>query len=244
MYVKYGNLQFAPGEAVIAGINLVTNRSSRGFNMTQSVMFHVSGEVCQQDADKVAITNRLQEIFAEISQNGKDIGVYLSDNSQTYHYLQSNHPNNLTGNQIRYQNFPAMDPMEYIDGRKFSFGVGAEILGVESSIFEYSDSIRQINNGGPDVDWVYEPGIGWVLEQRSPTTFVTYIHTGHANVLSSVPFTPPPPYFNIPFWIPKLSEIGNFSPERKPQGYMGRLYTWKYVYRVPAPNIAIVPTIR
>lgn len=240
MYIRAGNFNFAPGEATFAGVTMFTNRNSRGFNWTQSVDFHVAGEVCNTDSSQ--ITNRLDVIYNAVAQNGYDIGLMHDDGSPTHHYLQSNHPLNLTGNQLKYFRYPGAFGGEYVDGRKFSFGVGAEIRGDETPLLNYYDSLQQVGNGQPDVRWTLSE-FGWQARRYAPSTLVRYIHRGYAETMDTW-LTPPAPYFSEPpFLVPRSVQYVKHHPIRRPQGYLTWRIDWTYEYNLLVAANGI-PTLR
>lgn len=241
MYIKYGNFPFNPGEATFASTTMRTNRTVRGFDLTQSVDFKIVGEVCNTDA--AAITSRLNQIQVAFSQAGGDIGLYQDDGTPTTHFLQSAHPNNLTGNQIDYIHFPEITGGEYVDGRKFSIGVSAEVLRSERTLVDYSDAITQRGTGQPDARWRLIPNWGWVSELVSLGSPVRYIHQGYAETLDTW-LQPIPPYFTAPpFLDPRATRVTRYHPVKRPQGFLQYRIEWHYEYYLLLPLVGL-PTIR
>lgn len=241
MYIQYGTFQFAPGEATFAGINMRTNQTSRGYNISQQIDFSVIGEVCKPT--QAEITSRISQITNAFSQHGYDIGLYHDDGTPTPHFLQSSHQLNLTGNQVKTIRFPEVTGGEYVDGRKFAITVGAEVLGAERQLLSYYDSIEQVGNGQPDIRWRLIPNIGWAARLFAPSTLVRYFHSGSAETLDTW-LTPPPPYFpGPPFLVPGSYRVRRHHPVRRPQGFLGYRVDWFYEYNllIPTPGY---PTVR
>jgi hypothetical protein len=245
VYIKYGGFTFGHGEATLSSIDVVTNHSARGFRQTQTVRFDIEGEVCAGISDSGDITTRLQQIETAFAFDGYDFGLFHDDHSPTVHYLESNHVNNLTGNQVLYTKYPGAYGGEYVNGRMFAIGVGAEMLSIETPLLQYHDSMRQIGNGGADARWRWHPRFRrWVVDVLAPRTAVTYVHSGFAETLGAW-FEPPPPYYTNPLFLKSSNyELGREHPKRRRQGYLGRITTWRYVYELPVPDPLLYPILR
>lgn len=244
MYVQYKNFVFNEGEATLANVALYRNRNSRGFTKTQTVRFDVEGEVCGPSITAPSdITTRLNQIITAINEDGGDIGLYHDDSSPTAHYLESNNPFNLTGNQLIYQRFPHAKNAEYVDGRLFGFGIGAEILAADTSLLDYQDAIIGVGNGGPVTQWKMDELFGWQLHTYAPTSIVRYIHTGYAVTLGAI-FSPPGPLFGAPFVDNERERITFTTAERLPFGLMGRRTQWRFEYVVPGGAGTVLPVQR
>ena len=245
MYLKYGGFQFNHGEATIASVDIVSNYSARGFRISRTIRYDIEGEVCSNTGDPKDVTARLNDIENAFSVDGLDFGLYHDDGSLSTHFLLSNIAANLTGNQVLYAKYPGAHGGEFVDGRMFALGVGAELLAVETPLLHYTDSVRQIGNGAADVRWRVHPRFRrWVADQVAPATKIMYIHSGFAETLGAW-FEPPPPYFTSPLFLKSQSvELGREHPKRRPQGYLGRITTWRYVYETPVPNPLILPVLR
>lgn len=245
MYVKYGDFQFASGEATISSVDISTNLSPRGFMVSRTLRMDIEGEVCITSGNNSEITARLLAIETAFSEHGRDLGLYHSNGDPTVHILESNHVNNLTGNQVLDTRYPGAYGGEYVDGRMFSIVVGCEMRADETPLLHYHDSVRQFGNGGPDVRWSVHPRFRrWVADEVAPATKVMYEHTGQAETLGAW-FEPPPPYFTSPLFLKSASVLtGREHPKRRPQGYLGRITTWRYVYELPSVDLTIFPVLR
>jgi hypothetical protein len=240
MHVQYGAFRFEPWEAGLS-VNVSPNRTPRGFKTTLSVRFDISGELCI--SGQTEITARLDEIIEAFAYDGRDIGLYQDDGSPSVHYLESAHEFNLTGNQVLYTNFPQTIDGEYISGRKFSIGVGAEIADAEQNLLEYKDSIELNGNAGPTWVWRYNDRWGHYPVRLSPVSLQRIVHRGEAVGMVNY-ITPPPPFYNPPFENNLQRQVKWESPRRMPQGYTEYKTSWVYYYTLPVPNDLLRPTQR
>lgn len=240
MYIKYGSFQFEDWEATLQNVVVQTRYSQRQFKTTKFVQMWVEGTVVA--TDQYNVSTRLAQIEAALADDGNDFGLYHDNGSPTQHYLQSNHPNNVTGNQIFMRQFPVDDGAEYVNGRNFRFGVKAEIADYETSLLEYRDSYKAIGDCGPIYQWsATDQGV--MVRRAAPASVQTVIHSGYAK--TTVPwFAPPPPYYGAPFHLSHLREIEYIGPDdRYPQGLSGYVTNWKYIYNLPTDTYN-TPTVR
>jgi hypothetical protein len=240
MHVAYGEFQFEPWEAGI-GVSARVNRTPRKFKKSIDVRFDISGELCISGAQN--ITDRLSEIINAFAVDGKDIGLYHDDGSPTVHYLQSDHPFNMTGNQVLYTSFPQTEDGEYASGRKFQIAIGAEIIDAEQNLVEYNDSIQLVGNAGPVWAWPYNDTWGFQPEIISPTSMQRIIHTGEAVGMVNY-ITPPAPFYLPPFEDNTRRTVVWGSPRRTPQGFTEYVTRWQYTYRLPVADDFLRPTQR
>lgn len=240
MYIKYGTFQFEPWEASLTGVSIQRKYSPRGFKESYVSQMFVSGDVVEDD--QYDVSTRLGQIATAIAVDYLDFGLYHDDNSPTQHYMQSSHPDNMTGNQIFMVNFPAQVGGEYVNGRQFSFGVKAEFAQYDSALLEYHDTYRAIGKGGPIWTWSNTPQ-GIIATKDTPSSFQRVIHSGYAK--TTVPwFLPPPPYYAEPFHLGHLQDISYQSPtERYPQYMTGYVTRWTYHYCLPT-DVFNTPTVR
>lgn len=239
-YIKYGNFQFENWEASLTGVSIQRKYSQRGYKMSYIAQMFVNGDVVA--ADQYAVSNRLTDIANAISSDYKDFGLYHDNGSPTQHYLRTNHPDNMTGNQIFMVNFPAQVGGEYVNGRQFSFGVKAEFAEYDSALLEYSDTYRAIGKAGPIWDWDNTQQ-GIIARKLTPNSFQRVIHSGFAK--TTVPwFLPPPPYYSEPFHLGHLQDISFQSPTERYQFYSsGYITRWTYHYCLPI-DVFDTPTVR
>ena len=187
------------------------------------------------------VGTRLEQIQAALADDGKDFGLYHDNNTPTIHFLQSNHPNNLTGNQISKKLFPTSHGAEYVTGRDFSFCVQAEIADFETSLMIYQDSYQAEGDCGPIYEWE-QTKQGILVRKKAPASVQRVLHSGTA-ITSSAFFTPPPPYYSPPFHLSHMKTIKYTGPMRYPQGAIGYRTDWTYHYRLPVDTYN-TPTIR
>lgn len=240
MYLKYGSFQFEPWEATLQSVVMQTQYSVRGFKQVQHVQMFVEGTVVANGQYDVGA--RLAQIEAALADDGYDFGLYHDNGTPTQHFLQSNHPDNLTGNQIFQKHFPNEEGAEYITGRTFRFGVKAMLNVEETALLEYRDSYEAQGDCGPRYQWT-ESDQGVYVRRVAPATTQKVTHAGYA--ITSVPwFQPPAPYFQPPFLHSPLTTIRRTSPEgRYPQGFTGYRVDWSYHYELPVDTFG-APTIR
>jgi len=239
MYIKYGTFQFEPWEASLANVSIQAHYTPRKFKKSQLVEMTVIGTVVA--SGQYSVGTRLSQIQTALLEDGLDFGLYHDDNTPTVHYIQSSHPNNLTGNQVSRKIFPADTGAEYITGREFSFTISAEIADFETSLIEYRDSYAATGDCGPIYEWEATRE-GLLVRQTAPASMQSVIHSGYA-VTSSAFFTPPAPYYAPPFHLSHLKEIKYTGPQRYPQSALGYVTEWKYHYILPTDTFNL-PTIR
>jgi hypothetical protein len=240
LHIRYGDFHFLPGEAALSSVSVTSERNARGYKYKQNVQFDVEGEVCAGDVDD--ITDRLTEINNALSVDGQDFGLYKSDGTPSFHQIVSGNSNNLTGNQVLYRRWPETMGGEYVDGRKFSFGVGAVILDAGSGLLDFRDSIVRRGTGEGEIEWRLWKNRVWYPQRTAPAGPVKFIHSGSATSIGSY-FTGVAPYFNVPFRIPQEQEFQLHGPRKSPQGYWEYSVSWRYVYILPASQV-VLPTLR
>jgi hypothetical protein len=239
VYIKYGNFQFEPWEASLSSVSIQALYSPRRFKQTQIIQMTVTGDVVATGQYNVG--TRLAQIRDAIAVDGKDFGLYHDNGTPTVHFLESNNPLNLTGNQIAGKFFPADEGAEYISGRQFGFVVKAEIDDAETPLTEYRDTIKATGDCGPIFRWDNTEA-GLRVEKLTPNSYQHVIHEGFAR--TNVPwFFPPAPYYDRPFHLGHLREIAYIGPDRYPQGFKGYTTQWKYHYILPIDTFN-TPTIR
>lgn len=240
MYVKYGSFAFEPWEAGLA-VRATPNRSKRGFKKTINVQFDIEGELCVSGQSN--ITARLNQIEAAFRYDGYDCGLYHDDNTPSFHYLNSSHIYNLTGNQVLYANYPQTKNGEYSTGRMFSIGVGAEMVDAEQNLLDYSDSIGLVGNAGPTYGWNFHRKWGYYPVRTSPTSLQRIVHSGYA-VGMVAHITPPTPFYSPPF-EDNLRRYVYWGPaKRSPQGLTEYVTQWRYYYTLPVADDLLRPTQR
>lgn len=240
MYVKYGGFAFEPWEAGLS-VRMTPNRTPRGFKRTVDVRFDISGETCLSGQSN--INARLAAIQAAFAEDFQDIGLYTDADAPTVHFVPNNSIYNLTGNLVIYQQYPQTIEGEFISGRKFAIGVGAELLDVDATLVDYHDTIQIVGNAGPRFDWRWNREWGYFVEQTAPSSIQTIIHSGYA-VAMTTNILPPPPFYQPPYEDNLQRMVTWEGPKKYPRGYTDYITRWRYVYRLPVANDALRPTRR
>lgn len=240
MYVQYGGFAFEPWEAGLA-VRMVPDRSPRGFRKTLDVRFDISGEICL--SGQTEINARLTAIQQAFSRDFQDIGLYTDGGQPTVHFLRNTARENLTGNLVLYQQYPQTIDGEFISGRKFAIGVGAEVLDVDSNLIDYHDSIRLMGNAGPRYDWRWNRVWGYYAELTAITSIQTVIHEGYA-VGMRTHVLPPPPFYQPPFERNTERVVQWGGLKRYARSAAEAVTRWRYVYDLPVANDGLRPTFR
>lgn len=240
MYVQYGNFNFEPWEA---GLKVYAEfvRSPRGFKHKQRVRYDISGELCV-DTGQYDVNTRLQQIVNAFSVDGRDVGLRHDNGDATTHFLFNNIPQNLSGNQVYYKRFPDTRDGEFVSGRKFEIGVGAELLDFNSEILAYQDSITRRSNAGPVWRWRRNQTLGFYPELIVPNTMQRMVQSGYAIGATTYP-SPPIPFYSPPFELNHLRQVRQVGPDRMPQGFTGFKTTWTYIYALPTFDDITRPTV-
>lgn len=240
MYVQYGSFQFEPWEAGLS-VRMVPDRTPRGFRKTVDVRFDISGEICL--SGQSAIDARLAQIQEAFSQDFQDIALYTDGGQKTVHSLNSGSIYNLTGNLVLYQQYPQTIDGEFISGRKFAIGVGAEILDVDTNLIDYHDTIKLIGNAGPRYDWNWNPVWNYYVEKTAASSIQTIIHEGYAMSMRAN-ILPPPPFYQPPFERNTQRVVEWHGPKRYAQGFADYVTRWRYIYELPVANDGLRATRR
>lgn len=238
-YIKYGAYQHPPYEAGIMHYEAIARRSPRGF-VTSTVMgYQVHGDlVLLPGEDEFDLDTRINDLQAAYLSDGLDWGLYHADNSPTPHFLQNNHPQSMTGNQIVYRQFPSGHGGEYSTGREFTYKIQNEFLTPDSLIIEYSETVSHQGTTGPRYEWRFNKFQIPYFERTASSTLQRITQHGHAITLSAY-LIPPEPIAPRPFELEHLRTITRTGPRRFPRGFTFYRIDWTYHYLTPV----IIPAL-
>ena len=243
MYLQYGTYQHAPGEANLIGFQIRPRRSSRGFQLANTVQANVQGEFCLQAGEtQYNLSAKIQDLMDALSRDGFDFGLYHDNGTPTPHVMYSGDAFNLTGNQVVYQSFPANHNGEYSTGRDFAYAIQAEYRASESLILEYSETMSHHGNTGPRIHWKENKYHPPTFNVSAFSSVQQIVQQGYAVTLGTW-LIPPPPILPLPFYIPTSTVITRSTPKRYPQGVEGFRISWSYLYNSPVV-VPAFPTIR
>lgn len=229
VHVRYGDFQFQPWEAGIA-VHAEHVRSKKNMKHYQAVRYNIVGEICEDGATDV--NTRLSQIITAFSADGQNCGLYFADGSPTVSVLNSNIPENITGNLVYYKRMPETRDGEFVSGREFEIGVGAYLLDPESEILEHSDSLQRISNAGPEYRWRFNRWWGHYPELVATSTKQVIIHSGYRIGATRWP-APTLPLYPPPFELNHLRQVEQDSPMQFRRGRTGFRTSWRYIYHLP-----------
>lgn len=233
MYIKYGSYAHTREQASLMSLTVRPNLTERGFRKSIVAEAHVQGEfITTSTQTQYDITTLIQGLESAFANDGLDWGLYHDNNTPTPHFLESNHPDSLTGNQVVMKQFPANHGGEYATGREFAYTIRNEYLSAESLILDYQETIQHHGTTGPRVVWD-EFRVGppvWRVE--SAQTVQTIRQSGYAVTLGTY-LEPPPPILPPPYEMQHLRTITRITPRRWPQGFTDYTVKWDYVFQSP-----------
>lgn len=236
MYLQYGSYQHPSHEASIARWIVRPRYNARGFRVAYRAEAHVSGEiVLASGEDQYALSTKIQALENAFKVDGSDFGLYHANGTPTPHYLQSDHPSTLTGNQIVYFSYPVGGdedpggPGEYSTGRRFSYVVANEYLAPDSIILEYSEEVIHVGDCGPTYEWIKHRGLAPYWVRTAPASTQLIIQQGKARTLATW-LVPPDPLLGAPYEKTDQRRISRLNPVRFPQGFEAFEISWRYVF--------------
>lgn len=241
MYLKYGSFQFHPWEASFAGVSIEPQFTENNVRKYDTITFHVTGDVCGTNYSTQAdINSRLQQIISAVAMDYQDIGLYLDDGTPTVHYLQSDHPLNMTGNQTFYSRWPEVKGGEFVSGRKFAFGVRAQVLDYIDNLIDYRDNIKLVGNAGPIYEWRRRRKWGHYPVRLANDSLQTVHHFGYAiGMLDRI--LPPTPLYPEPFLRNHRAEVTWTGRRRMGFAHIEPVTQWNYIYDLPVADDFIRP---
>lgn len=246
MYFKYGNFQHPNGEVNLVRFTVRPRQGRRGTRRELDYEMHLQGELLTQKKTKSECQAELHSKIAALNSaylfEGFDAGLYHDDGTPTKHFLQTNHPNNVTQNRILYRSFPTGGPEEYATCRTFAVGIGATFIDAESQIEFFTESITVVGTGGPDIE-VVETQYGLEIDQIIPQTKQVIIQEGEAVGLSGYPVLVVPGPVLPAFERPKLRRYTTTGGRYRGQGYTDYTIRWRYVMETAGGFGALAPTM-
>lgn len=243
MYIKYGSYAHTREQASLMSLTVRPLLSERGFRKSIIAEATVHGEfIIGAGDDQYDISTLISGLEAAFSVDGQDWGLYHDDNTPTPHFLDSDHPDSLTGNQVVMKSFPANHGGEYATGREFAYTIRNEFMSAESLILEYQETISHQGTAGPRVEWTEFRTGPPLYRVQSEQSIQTIRQSGYAVTIGTY-LDPPPPILPPPYELQHLRTISRTTPTRFPQGFMGYKIHWDYVYNTPTVAPAF-PTTR
>lgn len=239
MHVKYGDFSFYPWEANIA-VDAEFRRAATMMKHVQLVKYNISGEICEEG--EYNVNSRLADMIAAFSVDDQDCGLFHSDNTPTEHFLDSNIPQNITGNFVYHKRLPPTVNGEFVSGRKFEFAVGAYLLDPGLDILEHHDNLSRVSNAGPEYRWDRDEWWGWYFKMVSPSTMQIIKHTGFRVGAYSWPL-PVTPLYDPPFEANHMRSVDFTSPVIYTKGATGFKTSWEYTYTLPTFDDVSLPTL-
>lgn len=243
MQIGYGTFRHPVGWANLVSLNAESRYSPRGFRESVIVEAHVQGDLClAQGQNQYDLDALITELADALSVDGQDWGLYHDDGTPTPHYLWSDDPTSLTGNQVVYKSFPASHGGEYATGREFAYAVRNEFLDPETALLDWSDTVSIIGTTRPPVVWESDYFNAPFPTIKAKGGLVEIRHYGRAESLGTW-MLPPGPLFNYPVENESERIVTKHSPQRTPQGVRKYRTSWSYVYRSNTDLLAS-PTVR
>lgn len=239
MYVKYGNFSFEPWEAGLS-VHAEFIRSSHNLKHMQMVRYNIVGELCEEG--EYNINTRLAQIINAFSVDNQSCGLYHTNNNATVHFLDTNHPNSLTGNIVYHKRLPETKDGEFVTGRQFEIGVGAYWMDIEEEILEHHDNLERISNAGPEWKWKRNKWWGFYPEMLAPNTMQIIHHTGYRVGATAYPL-PITPFYSQPFEANHLRRVTFHAPKTFKKGYTGFKTSWSYTYTLPTFDDVTLPSL-
>lgn len=152
MYWKYGAHQHENGEVNLTRFEARALRTPRG--LVRSILYSAHLEGVLYAATPLALSAACTALELAYSGSGKDAGLYMDDGTVTSHFLEHNHADNITGNQVVAFNYPLGGPEEFANGRSYAITVQAEYSAVESEVVSFSETLDFTGNCGPIYEMV------------------------------------------------------------------------------------------
>jgi hypothetical protein len=239
MYVKYGSFSFEPWEAGLS-VHAEFVRSSHMLKHIQMVRYNIVGELVEEG--EYDVNTRLDQIINAFSIEDQSCGLYHTNDSTTVHFLDTNHPNSLTGNIVYHKRLPETKDGEFVTGRQFEIGVGAYLLDAEEEILEHHDTLRRTSNAGAQWRWRKNRFWAHYPELVSPSTMQIIHHSGFRVGATAWPL-PITPFYSPPFEANHLRDVTFHSPRVFKKGYTGFKTSWSYTYTLPTFDDITLPSL-
>jgi len=172
------------------------------------------------------------QLEAALNQVGGNFILYDDNNAATSIRLLSTGAE-PPGVVVTDYSFPESQSGDLVTGRAFQFTAEATYpnSGSAGAIIDYTESISQVGNGGPQVNWQNAFNGPPIPVRTYQFTMIQVVQQGSATGYLAYP-TPPAPV--LP---PAYQQNQQQAVERKTPKPNGTEYTinWKYVFQYPGP---------
>lgn len=195
MYLKYGTYQHDEGEVSLS-IDERIIEDDQNNKMGVEETWTITGLLLPADGVADPVQNLQQKINAlqlAYEKNGKDICLYLDDDTKTTHEIISS--KTIGGVRVQSIRFPESSGSELVTGRSYVITVKAEIFSSDgstgSSAISKSEVITQQGTGGPRYVW-RETRDGPAIRQMVSLRTTVKIQQSGTTVTVGSPLIPPP----------------------------------------------------
>lgn len=253
MKIVYGTYEHPSGEVAIEKLEAIPQYSPRNRRWFTFYKLHCRGDLQltpEEDASVIGDPQARQALMATkinafadaYMYNNKSFGLLDGSGNPTRHYLDENHPNNVSGVRVLYRSWPEGGGDQYVTARSFYFIMGALYQEADSGLYAFTEQVRVHGTAGPIWQWVDNPLLIPIQQQVTAFTRQRIEQYGHLIALDFwAEGNVPPPLF--PAWEHQERRIRTFDyPE-----YFGKKHKlyglhWQYLMEAPTGQVAI-PTI-
>jgi hypothetical protein len=252
MYFKKGSTAFDDAtkySIMPTSFSVRPLRSPRGRRWAYRATLQGTGDVF---VDKTAATelamqtdmiSKVGTVESAFYEDYETVGFYLSDNTPTYHLINTDAANNYTGTLLSHFNWRVTDGADHVTHKTFDFGFYADFIDPYSGVYDWQDSMLKIGDGGQVYDWRLHPTLGSYYKLVALSSPVKFVQRGRAIGIHGY-ISPPLPWYNRPYLQGHLTKIGRKLGQLmgQPLAYTLFITTWEYVYTFPT-NVDLYPTI-
>jgi hypothetical protein len=225
MYLKYGSHQHEPGECTVVITRENVYSESRVLKATRE-RWEVQGRL--QAADQAAVKAAVTALEAAYSQDGHDLGFWLSSGSATMHSLVSASCDGGT-KVVRPPSYPDSARAECSTFRTYALTVEG-LLRPSDGLVSWTEKLRFRGTCGPS--WGFLPvltGIPPAQIFRQATT-MQISQSGYAVGLGEYPVAPPPLWPEA-----EHQDRRDIDLELPTDGSRQRRTSWSYVMETNTP---------
>lgn len=196
IYFEYGSYKHPAGEVYPRRIELIPERSDRGYRYAARYRMQVAGNFCSDIGTPLTpsdINTKIAAFEAAYTNDYQDFGFrFVGTDAKTPHYIETNASGNLSGNRITNVSWDYQTQAEFANTRTFQIDLEAIILQSYSNIISFSEVVSEFGDGG--ADWTYDARwLGYpVRENICQYTPVRLIQKGTVVGLLSHPMPNPP----------------------------------------------------
>lgn len=231
---EYGTYRHERGEVYPQMIEIVSVDSDRGYRWAFDYRVQVAGNFCAAPDNPLTpatIDTKIAALQTAYASDYQNFGFLFGDLTRTSHYLETDDPDNLTGNKVLSRSWDYQSPAEFANTRSYSIRLGARIFSSYSSILYFQETVSQRGTGGPR--WTYRERFQGVpiRENITQRTAVELVQSGV--VVGANSFVQPPD----PWWPADEQQefryIQRISPKLHghPSFTRATHHTVRYAYR-------------